>query len=87
MGFRRMARTAGSGDFPVMIYAKLWPFVTRSTHAELQDEHDRIKQENWHLRGAIREANEELRKHRLLIAGLRTGQDDVCRAIERVFQS
>jgi len=43
--------------------------------------------ENMTLRDALREANEELRRHRLLLASLRAGHDDTTRAVERVIRS
>ena len=56
----------------------LWPFITKSRH-------EAVRRENWELRGAIRAANEELAKHRTLLAGLRTGQPEITRAVEKVF--
>lgn len=61
-----------------MKFAAFWPFVLKRTHA-------RIQTENYTLRDALREANDELRRHRKLIAGLRAGQVNVTQAIERVF--
>lgn len=41
-----------------------WPFMLKS-------DHEKIRQENVFLRGALYEANKELKKHRKLIALLR----------------
>ena len=57
----------------------LWFWVRRSTH-------EAVRRENYTLRDALREANEELRKHRVLVAGLRRGDVEMTRAIERVFE-
>ena len=58
---------------------KLWPFVLRSTH-------DRMARENFNLRGAIRSANEELARHRTLIAALKSGQPEITRAFEKAIR-
>jgi protoporphyrinogen oxidase len=55
-----------------------WPWVTRSRY-------ERLKQENYSLRDALREANAELRKHRTLIAGLRDGDKRMTEAVERAL--
>ena len=57
-----------------------WPFVWR--HA-----YDRLSIENYTLRDALRGANEELRKHRLLIGGLRAGHEQTTRQMERVLRT
>ena len=57
----------------------IWPFVLRSTH-------ERMIRENFSLRGAIRSANEELAKHRTLIAGLKSGQPEITRAFEKAIR-
>lgn len=44
-----------------------WPFMLRSTH---EDIFESTRQQNNFLRDAIREANNEIRKHRKLIAEL-----------------
>jgi hypothetical protein len=54
-----------------------WPFMLRSTH-------DAVRVENYTLRDALREANKELVKHRQLLAGLRNGQVDVVRVLDRM---
>ena len=41
--------------------------------------------ENMMLRDALREAHDELRRHRLLLGSLRAGHEDVTRAVERVI--
>lgn len=56
-----------------------WPLVWRSSH-------DRLLRENFELRGAIRSANEELLKHRKLLAGLRTGHIEITRAVEDILR-
>lgn len=56
----------------------LWPFVLRSTY-------ERVRAENSTLRDALREANNELRKHRLLIDGIAKGTPDVIDKLERVL--
>lgn len=55
-----------------------WPFMLKSTH-------ETVRRENWELRGALNRVNEELRKHRLLIGGLRTQQPEVVRAVEKIL--
>lgn len=55
-----------------------WPFVLKSTY-------ENLRRENWELRGALSRANEELRKHRMLIGGLRNQQAEVVRAVEKVI--
>lgn len=55
-----------------------WPLVSRRTYGDLQ-------RENFELRGAIRSANEELQRHRKLIAGLQSGQPDIIRAFEKAI--
>jgi hypothetical protein len=55
-----------------------WPLMLRSTHREVQ-------LENFTLRSALRDAQEELRKHRLLISGLRAGQEDATKMFENVM--
>lgn len=56
-----------------------WPLMWKSTA-------DEIRLENYTLRDALRNANEELRKHRTLIAGLRTGQTEVVNDLERILK-
>lgn len=55
-----------------------WPFILRSTH-------DAVRTENWSLRDALREANAELRRHRLLIGQLKAGHAETTTAFERVL--
>lgn len=55
-----------------------WPFMLRRNY-------DALKTENFTLRDALREANNELRKHRQLIGGLRDGRADTTRKLERVL--
>lgn len=55
-----------------------WPLIWRR-------DYDALKTENFTLRSALKEANEEIRKHRALIAGLRTGQAEITRSVERVL--
>ena len=57
---------------------RLWPFVLLTTH-------ERMIRENFELRGSIRRANEELMKHRTLLAGLRSGDAAMTRAVQKVF--
>lgn len=47
-----------------------WPLVWRRSY-------DAVKTENFVLRDALREANNELRRYRLLVGGLRTGAIDI----------
>lgn len=54
-----------------------WPFMLRSTH-------ERTLRENLTLRDALREANNELRKHKMLLAGIRDSSIDVAKVIEKV---
>jgi hypothetical protein len=56
-----------------------WPLVWRSSH-------DALKRENFELRGAIRMANAELQKHRMLIVGLKTGQPEITAAFEKAIK-
>lgn len=55
-----------------------WPFMLRSTH-------DVVRRENYTLRDALREANNELRKHRTLLAGVRSQQPEILRKLESVL--
>lgn len=55
-----------------------WPLMLRSTH-------EHMRRENWELRGALGKANDELRKHRLLLGSLREGHGGTTEALERVF--
>ncbi len=56
-----------------------WPLVTRRRL-------ERAQRENYTLRDALREANAELLKHRTLIAGLRSGDARMTKAIERAIR-
>lgn len=58
---------------------KLWPFVLKSTF-------DQVKVENFTLRDALRAANAELRQHRMLIAGMRSGAIDVVEKLGKMSQ-
>ncbi len=60
---------------------KWWPFVIVSKHALRM-----LKLENSTLRSDLGNAMVELRRHRLLIAGLRTGEPEITRAVERARQ-
>lgn len=53
---------------------RLWPWVTRHRY-------ETVKQENYTLRDALREANNELWKHRQLLAGLRAGDQSMTDAV------
>jgi hypothetical protein len=53
-----------------------WPLMLKSTH-------EATRRENWELRGALTAANAELRKHRLLIGGLRSGAIDLTDKIKQ----
>jgi len=55
-----------------------WPLMLRSNH-------EMVRQENGLLREALRNANEEIRKQRLLIGGLRAGHQDTVEKLERVL--
>ena len=55
-----------------------WPFVLKSTH-------DQVRRENGFLRSALKEANAELYKHRMLIGGLKYQQPDIVRAVEKAI--
>lgn len=60
----------------------LWrrrPIVLRRTH-------DRLVTENFTLRGALSNANTELRNLRRLVAGLREGDQLMFQAIERALK-
>ena len=56
-----------------------WPWVTRWRY-------ERLKQENYVLRDALREANNELRKHRALLSGLRAGDARMTAAVEKAIR-
>lgn len=56
---------------------KLWPLMLKSTHRK-------VEVENHVLRDALREANAELRKHRMLIADMRDGSGQ---ALDRILKS
>lgn len=55
-----------------------WPLIWRR-------DYDALKTENYVLRDALREANAELHKHRMLIGGLREQRADIVREVERVL--
>jgi hypothetical protein len=57
-----------------------WPWMLKS-------EHEDVRRENWTLKNALREANEELRKHRLLINGLKEGRIGVTRSFEKAISN
>lgn len=52
-----------------------WPLMWKSNHEE-------VRRENYTLRDALRSSNQELAKHRRLIAGLRSGQTEVLKSVE-----
>jgi hypothetical protein len=56
-----------------------WPWVTRRRYED-------VKQENYTLRDALREANKELLKHRTLLAGLRAGDQRMTAAVEKAIR-
>jgi hypothetical protein len=58
---------------------RLWPWVTRRRY-------ETVKQENYTLRAALREANSEPRQHRVLISGLRAGDARMTAAVERAIR-
>lgn len=53
-------------------------FVRRSAY-------DKLKLENYTLRDALRDANEDLRRHRVLLAAMRDGDPETTRQIEKVL--
>lgn len=55
-----------------------WPLMLKSSH-------EAVRAENYLLRDALREANAELRKHRMLIANLRDGNKDTADTLARIF--
>ena len=55
-----------------------WPLMLKSNH-------ERVRRENGMLRDALREANAELRKHRLLIAGLKQGNVEITNSVMNAF--
>jgi len=57
----------------------LWPFILKSNHVAVQ-------RENYTLRDALREANKELAKHRQLLAGIRAGQVDIVRVLDKMSE-
>lgn len=52
----------------------------------LRSDYDALKTENFMLRDALRNANEELRKYRALVNGLRTGLPETMAAFERTLK-
>lgn len=56
-----------------------WPLVWHSTY-------DRLRTERNVLLDALREANNELRKHRKLIGDLHHGHNDTARTVERILE-
>ena len=57
---------------------KWWPFLLIRKR-----DHRLLTMENATLRDALRNANQELAKHRRLIAGLRIGDPEITKALER----
>jgi hypothetical protein len=55
-----------------------WPFMLRSNH-------EAIRRENFNLRGALGQANAELRKHRLLLGSLKQGNAQATEAVMRAM--
>lgn len=62
----------------------IWPLMLRRTHERLTSGH---AIERLTLLDALRNANEELRQHRRLLAGLRTGQVAMTNAVERILNA
>lgn len=60
---------------------KWWPFIVMRRHTLRM-----LKLENSTLRTDLGNAMVELRKHRVLIAGLRTGEPEITKAMERARQ-
>jgi hypothetical protein len=52
----------------------------------LKSTHNAVAAENYLLRDALKEANAELRKHRILIAGLRNAHSDTIDKVMKAFQ-
>ncbi len=48
----------------------LWPFVSKRKY-------ESMRQENVFLRGALHEANKEIRRHQKLLADISTGSRDI----------
>lgn len=55
-----------------------WPFVSKWTF-------EKMRRENGLLRDALRNANAELHRHKMLIADLRMGQEQATVAVQRAF--
>ncbi len=55
-----------------------WPLMLKSNH-------EAVRRENFNLRGALGQANAELRKHRLLIGSLRDGNEQATAAVQRAM--
>lgn len=55
------------------------PFVLRRTY-------DRLRVENFTLRSALHEANQELRNYRRLVGSLREGNESVTRQVQRILK-
>ncbi len=60
---------------------KWWPLKIVTAHAWRM-----LNLENSTLRTDLGNAMVELRRHRLLIAGLRTGEPEITRAVEKARQ-
>jgi hypothetical protein len=55
-----------------------WPLMLKS-------DHEAVRRENFNLRGALGQANAELRKHRLLLGSLKEGRADAIAAVDRAM--
>ena len=58
-----------------------WPLVMLT-----RQQYERLRLENLTLPDALRESNAELARYRSLISGLRTGRDDMTKAVEAAFE-
>lgn len=56
-----------------------WPLILRR-------DYDALRTENYVLREALRDANAELHRHRMLIGGLRSGQSETLDKLDRVLK-
>ncbi len=53
----------------------------------LKSTHEAVRRENTLLKDAMHEANKEIRKHRILLCGLRDQQPDIVRSVEKAIRS
>jgi len=55
-----------------------WPLMLKSNH-------EAVRWENFMLRGALGQANQEIRKHRLLLGSLKDGNNEATEAVMKAM--